>query len=129
VKRLVVDDGRINVAYKVISFYVVGRNPSDASGDVYGTLSLDYDAPVTWEFKDNRQIGWASTQVDQRPTSPFSLIDPDHIVVRDLYVQGQLAGSGGSELINYFVELEQVEISDDEAVLALIKERSQDDWR
>jgi hypothetical protein len=61
--------------------------------------------------------------------SPYSVIDPDHIVVRDLYIQGQILSSGGSGVINYLIELEAVELSDDQAVLALIKERSQDDWR
>jgi hypothetical protein len=130
VHRLVVDDGRINVGYKVISFVISG-DPASSGNDAWATLSLDYDAPASWNWGDNRQIGWSSTNVSGTAglNSPFAIVDPDHIVVRDLYIQGTVGGSGGSSVINYLVTLEQVELSDDQAVLALIKERSQDDWR
>ena len=129
VKRLIVDDGRLNHGYRVVSFHVAPRNPSDSAGDVYGTLSLDYDSPALWEFGDNRQIGWASAQVDQRPTAPFSLIDPDHVVIMDLYIQGLVGSTTTTDLINYLIVLEPVELTNDEAILSLIKERSQDDLR
>jgi hypothetical protein len=129
VKRLVVDDGRLNHGYRVVSFHVAPRNPSDSAGDVYGTLSLDYDSPALWEFGDNRQIGWAAAQVDQRPLAPFSLIDPDHVVIMDLYIQGLVGSTTTTDLINYLIVLEPVELTDDEAIMTLIKERSQDDLR
>lgn len=129
VKRLIVDDGDLNNGHRVKSFTVIGRNPVDPAADCFATLSLDYDAPLLWEFGDNRQIGWAAVQLSQAPHAPFSLIDPNHIVIRDLYIQGQMGASGGSEIINYLIELVPVTLSDDEAVLQLIKERSQDDLR
>jgi hypothetical protein len=128
--RLVVDDGRINVGYKVTSFVIAG-DPSSSGNDAWATLSLDYDAPANWNWSDNRQIGWSSTNIQSTAGAQpsFTLVDPDHIVVRDLYIQGTVSSAGGSSVINYLVTLEQVELSDDQAVLALIKERSQDDWR
>jgi hypothetical protein len=47
----------------------------------------------------------------------------------DLYIQGRVGASGGTSTINYLIELETVELSNDEAILSLIKERSQDDLR
>ena len=130
VKRLIVDDGRLNHGYKVIRFIVSGI-PDSSGNDTYATLSLDYDAPFTWDWSDNRQIAWSSSGVsavgDVR--GPWELVDPDHVVIRDLYVQGRVSGSGGGSVVNYFVELEYVELTDDQAVLTLIKERSQDDWK
>jgi len=129
VKRLVVDDGRLNVGYKVTSFVVAGE-PAVAGNDCWATLCLDYDAPQNWDWGDNRQIGWAATHITASSLdAPFTVVDPDHIVVRDLYIQGRVGASGGTSTINYLITLEQVELSDDEVVLALIKERSQDDWR
>jgi hypothetical protein len=130
VKRLVVDDGRLNHGYRVVSFVIAGDS-STSAGDAYATLSLDYDAPLAWNWGDNRQIGWASTNVAATSgvEAPFTVIDPDHIVIMDLYIQGTVAGAGGSTPINYLIELEPVELSNDQAILSLIKERSQDDLR
>jgi len=129
-KRLIVDDGRLNLGYKVVRFVISGE-PTSSANDAWATLSLDYDAPAIWNWGDNRQIGWASTNVQGTAglEPPFSVLDPDHVVIRDLYVQGTVSGAGGSSVINYLIELEMVELTDDQAVLTLIKERSQDDWK
>jgi len=98
---------------------------------VTAVLGLDYDTPPTWNWGDNRQIAWASTNIDSLAglNAPFSVVDPDHIVIMDLYIQGQTGSAGGTGVINYLVELEPVELSNDQAILTLIKERSQDDLR
>lgn len=130
VHAIVVDDGRLNVGYKVRRFVVAG-DPSGAANDAYAVLCLDYDAPSAWDWSDNRQIAWASAPVDSTGSihQGVATISADHVVVRDLYVQGTVGSSGGGQPINYLIELEEVSLSDDEAVLMLIKERSQDDWR
>lgn len=130
-KRLIVDDGRLNHGYKVVGFYVAGDGALSAANDVVATLSLDYDAPFTWNWGDNRQIGWASNNIDglSGHNAPFSVIDPDHVVIMDLWIQGQTGSAGGTGVINYLIELQPVELTDDQAILALIKERSQDDLR
>lgn len=130
VKRLVVDDGQLTHGYKVVSLIVAG-DPDNSANDVFVTLSLDYDAPLSWNWGDNRQIGWASTTVFNAAglEAPFVALDPDHVVIQDLYIQGQQSGAGGSAVINYMVELEPMMLSEDQAIMALIKERSQDDPR
>jgi hypothetical protein len=127
-KRLIVDDGRLNHGYKVVRFVIAG-DPNSSANDAWATLSLDYDAPATWNWGDNRQIGWASTNVQGTAglEPPFSVLDPDHIVIMDLYIQGNVASAGG--IINYLIELEPMELTNDQAILTLIKERSQDDLR
>jgi hypothetical protein len=128
--RLIVDDGRLNHGYKVTRFIVSGI-PDSSSNDAYATLSLDYDAPFTWDWSDNRQIAWASSGVSAAGDvrGPWMLVDPDHVVIMDLWIQGRVSGSGGGSVVNYFVELEPIELTDDQAILTLIKERSQDDLR
>jgi hypothetical protein len=130
VKRLIVDDGRLNHGYKVTRFVVSGI-PSSSTFDAFGTLSLDYDAPRDWDWGDNRQIAWASTNITTTAgvDAPFTLVDPDHVVIMDLYIQGQVSTGSGSDVLNYFVELEPIELTDDQAILTLIKERSQDELR
>jgi hypothetical protein len=125
-RHLVVDDGNFNRGYRVTRFVIAGDNTGQ--NDIFATLSLDYDAPLTWDWGDNRQIGWASGP-DLSSAPMFEVIDPKHTVVRDLYLQAQVGGGGGSSIVNYLIQLESVSLTDDEAVLALIKERSQDDPR
>lgn len=129
-KRLIVDDGRLNHGYKVVSFVISG-DPSSSSNDAWATLGLDFDMPLIWDWGDNRQIGWSSTNVQGTAglNRAFSVLDPDHVVIMDLYIQGTVGTGGGSSVINYLIELESVELTNDEAILSLIKERSQDDLR
>jgi hypothetical protein len=51
----------------------------------------------------------------------FSIVDPDHVVIQDLWIYN----IADSEEANYLVELEAVEISNEQSVLQMIKERSQ----
>jgi hypothetical protein len=129
--RVVVDDGRLNHGYKVLKFVVAPRNPGAAGTDVWGTLSLDYDGGLFWNFDDNRQIAWSSNYANgsNQAEEGFELIDPDHIVIQDLYIEGQTGTAGGGDTVNYFILVEMVELTDEQAVLQLIKERSQDDRR
>lgn len=124
VKRLIVDDGQFNNGMKVKEFYVWAI--SQASGDDPGcSLGLDYDLGSSWDASDNRQIAWSGqTTTATTRMMQFSLIDPDHIVITDLYIN-----NFSTVEANYLVILEPVTLTDDQAVLALIKERSQDDLR
>ena len=129
-KRLIVDDGRLNHGYKVVSFHIAA-DITESSNDAFATLSLAYDSDLAWDWSDNRQIGWAGTYMPGTSgvNAPYSLIDPDHIVVMDLYIQGRVGAGGGTSPINYLIELETVDLTDDQTIITLIKERSQDDIR
>jgi hypothetical protein len=90
-------------------------------------LGLDYDIGPNMDASDNRQIGWAVTVygTGSLEGGQISVIDPDHIVVRDLYIRNE----NSNDEVNYLIELEAVDLTDDQAILTLIKERSQDDLR
>lgn len=123
-RRLVVDDGNFTSGFKVKSFCMFPLSLS-SGGDVEGVLGLDYDIASIWNASDNRQIAWACmTTTNTTRVMNWEKIDPDHIVVRDLYLYNMSDISA-----NYLIEIEPVTISEDEAVIALIKERSQDDLR
>jgi len=128
IRPLIVDDGNFNQGYKVIEFHVWATSLT-GSRDVQCVLGLDYDMKQSFDASDSRQIGWASQQNNigsSEGVGNFSLVDPDHIVLRDLY----LANFGPSgNWANYLIIVESVELNDDQAVLTLIKERSQDDWK
>ena len=124
-RRLIIDDGQFTHAYRVKAFYIFPVDMSTGAADVQGVLAIDQDGlQVNWRADDNRQIGWSSTTMSTASAlnNFTNIIDPNHVVVRDLWV----TGSSGTGDINYMVELETVTITEDEAVLALIKEVSQD---
>jgi hypothetical protein len=125
-KRLILDDGRITHAMKVVSF-IIAPDVTGAGNDAMATLSLESSGGLTWDWGDNRQIAWASTNAISVSgiEAPYSVIDPDHLVIQDLFIQGQVGGGGGNSLINYLIELEAVEITSDQSILQMIKERSQ----
>ena len=131
IKRLVVDDGRYTQGYKVVEFYV-WCNPNASTKDAYGSLALNSNfGAALQDASENSQIAWAGNSVagtgGQEP--PFSIIDPNHVVVRDLYLRTEVGSSGGTQAVNYMVVLEQITLTPDQGVLQLIKERSQDELR
>jgi len=126
-RRLIVDDGRLNHGYRVVSFVVFPYAPAGATQQTPVTLGLDYDMGPNMDASDNRQIGWAVTVygTGSLEGGQISVIDPDHIVIRDLYIRNE----NSNDEVNYLIELEAVDLTDDQAILTLIKERSQDDLR
>ena len=121
-KQLVIDDGRFNHGMIVKEFHVWGL---DNESNAEMALCLRSQIPGTnWDAGNTNQIAWASQQGAAGVPSQynFGLIDPDHVVVRDLVLN-----NFGSTDGNYLVILESRSLSDDQAIMALIKERGQDD--
>lgn len=125
IKHLIIDDGNLNHAFKVLEFKVFSSYPLTGNADAWATLAVNEEGAVVWDASNNGQIGWSGQAIRDAdgPMNEFSLIDPDHIIVRDLYLYGQ---SGLGDNFNYFVRLETVSLSDDESIMALIKESNQD---
>lgn len=131
--RIILDDGLLHQGYKVTRFLVAPRNPASSAGDCFGILAMDYDASSLWQFDDNRQIAWAAADAPAAGggsvANPFTLVDPQHVIQQELWVYVQNGAAVGTELVNYFVELQPVELTDDETIIALIKARSQNQSR
>lgn len=120
-RRLIVDDGRFTDAHIVEAFEVWSRAVSTGD-DVEAILAFERGGlSGSNDAGDNRQIGWSYQFIGTQGGLQGSVIDPDHIVVRDLWIENLAAVP-----CNYLVILRPRTISEDQAVLALIKERSQD---
>jgi len=116
---LVVDDGRLNHGYIVKEFHVWSTSLSGQRNAEF-VLSLNENTPDAWRADNTGQIGWAGMVIDLtgvESLQSFSLIDPDHVVLRDLYVKS-LNVDGG----NYMVVLETIDLTENETILTLIKE-------
>ena len=126
IRQIVVDDGRLNHGYVVKEFHVWVQG-GGAEG-VYAVLGTQYDMSSGGDASDNRQIGWAgnawSTGTGLTATS-FNVIDPDHVVIQDLWIQR----INPTDNCNYLIVLEPITLNNDETILQLIKESSQDDTR
>jgi hypothetical protein len=123
-KRLIVDDGDLTSGHRVTQFHVFATNTT-LGDDPAAILGLQTNMGGNWDAGDNRQIGWAAQKTSpSQDLQTFSLLDPDHIIIRDLYIYNYTG-----VVLNYLIVIEPVNLSDDEAVLQLIKERSQNDLR
>lgn len=123
IRRIIIDDGRLNHAMRVVSFTVFPVSVGSGN-DIQCTLSLNRDFSIIWDAANNGQIGWASWWNDGNAKHDWTYVDPDHLVLRDLFINNS---SPAGARANYVIKLEATDISDDESILQLIKENQQGD--
>jgi hypothetical protein len=126
--NLIAADGLVNYGLKILSFTVWNsQTPSGFSAQqLTGILSLDtITAGDNMNAGDNRQFAWYQSSVSStlgNIIQPYGVIDPDHIVNRDLFLTMDNTTNG---VYNYLIEAQVVELTDDEAIVTIIKETSQ----
>lgn len=121
-QQLIVDDGLLNRGYKVIDWYLWenGGSPTQFAGVLSMQPVLAAD---DMKADDNTQIGWIwQSNITQGGGIKESILDPNHIIVRDLYVTIMNAANDD---YNFMVVVEEVSITSDEAIINIIKEESQ----
>lgn len=129
--RLQIFDGSFKTAYRVIEFNVFTEDPLSTGKDVVAVLNTEGEDGGSlpsipfWDAQDNRQIAWGSHGVTAtaEATRAWSLVDPDNLVVEDLYFTG-ICNTDGTP-INYLIRLEKWRINDWEGALAMVRARSQ----
>jgi hypothetical protein len=71
---------------------------------------------------DNRQIAWTTGEHSPNGSMAYrTFIDPNHVVNRDLFINANCTGG----LWNWLIIFEEYTLSDDEAIVQIIKETSQ----
>lgn len=120
-ERIICDDGVFTDGWVVTGFDCF---PTAATGDdTQGLLAIDEDGCTgTWDAADSRQIAWSFMFIGTNGGNIGSFIAPNHVVVRDLFVQ-----NFSGVAMNYVINIERRSLTDDQAILALIQERSQND--
>jgi len=123
---LQIDPARTGLAFRIVEFYVAGQM-NDSNDDVYAKLSTRETGTANWNWNDNREVAWASTNVNSAAgaSAPYQVIDPQ-LVISSLFINGNTNGASGT-VYNYYIHLERVSVTEDMTVLGLIKERAQDD--
>jgi len=142
VYRLNLNNSDINRNWKVTKFEVFPNmgvpwglyNQSIGPELVFVTLCLDEDGATAYgSFGDNRQIGWVACTSSSSPIAYRSYTDLNHVVVNDLYLGVWTIDTSDGAVdpthieLNYVVEIEEVKSTDEEAIIQLIRERSQTD--
>jgi hypothetical protein len=127
IKQLINSNGLLDDGWVVEKWFVWPRS-SAVNADIHAVLSLDYDAPTDMRAEDNRQIGWGWLPATGSAYNfgESALLDPDHLVLQDLYISNT---SAPPVELNYLIFLRRESVSDTQAVMSLIKSRSQDDRR
>lgn len=124
-KKIVFNNDLMNVGWRVKSFQVWPNN-LDACPYVWAKLWIGNDEGGSISFSDagdNRSIAWSASSSPAAPTaSQWSVLDPNHIITNELSVH-----SGSGDSLAYLIELEIMSLTDDEQIMAIIKQRSQDD--
>jgi len=125
-RRLVVDDGRLDHGLQIKEFSVW---PAVEGGTQLTTVTVGTKSNMApnMDAGDNRQIAWGLTHFSatsgQLGQGTTSIIDHDKTVVQDLFIRNNNTG----DAVNYLLVLQAVNLTEAETVLNLIKERSQDD--
>lgn len=139
-RQLILNDQLINRGLRVTGFFVwpetTGTSITRTCNAILSYAQLA-NADVDMDAGDNTQLGWAfyaqsaaipAGAPDVPDVAPaFSgffnqLIDPDHIINRDLFISLR---DSSTATFNYMVVCEFMELTDDEAIVTIIKENSQ----
>ena len=123
-------DGKYRTAYKIIQFTVFGASASSSSNtDVYGKLATTGNLPDgTVNFfnaADVRELAWSGSagSSDTMFNAPVArVLDPDNLVVEDLYIY---ARSAGTEPINYLIVMEKLDVGLTQGMYTLVQNNSQ----
>ena len=128
-EKIALFDGRFDTGYKVKEFYIWAVNYSGSSHpDCVGKLATNERASTaSTEFmnaNNNAEIAWAATAGSTDGGLGFAeggVVDPDNLVVEDLYVYARHAGTTGPA--NYMVIMEKYEFNTWRGALAMSAER------
>jgi hypothetical protein len=125
-------DGRFDTGYRVLSFRVA---PSDIDFSTIRTFACKLATTddlnrQRWDWSDQREVAWAYTTWDsnlgQAPASFPVLVDSETIIVEDLYFYSEEASIEATSGVNYFIELEKVDIPEWKGALSLARDAQSD---
>jgi hypothetical protein len=129
ISRVILDDGNFKTGYKITEFLIAPHDMDNTNARIYSAKLLvnDEQTPgLNWNWDRNGEIGWAQYSMDANSSNgpnQFSLIDPDNLVIQDLYIIGSEFASDIK--LNYFIRMEKYDITDSQGALAMVRNRSQ----
>lgn len=130
--KITLFDGKFDTGYRIKKFVVAPSNIDDINirsfaGKVATVDTLD---PRVWDWADQREIAWSYFAHDansQTAPNQFEQVDMNQIIVEDVYVYAEEPGGSTSELMNYYIEFEKIEMSDWQGALSMAKDKAMGD--
>jgi len=111
------NDGK--TGYKVVKFQIIPVTPGANIDAVVKIFKVEAGtATATIDFNDNTLLAVAWSYNDTYETESIIIFD-NEIFNQDIYVQNHDEKATGS--INYYIELEQVDLTEDQALVAIVK--------
>jgi pantothenate kinase len=130
-RKIVLFDGKFDTGYRVKKFVVSPYDIDNTNfrsyvGKLATSATLD---PREWNWADQREVGWAVFSWDANNILPatFEQVDTDQIIVEDLYVYAEEPGGSTTSFLNYYIELEKVEITDWQGALSMARDKASGD--
>jgi hypothetical protein len=115
------NDGK--TGYKVIKFELLPANPGTESYEnVVKIYKIAQTANTgTIDFSDLTLVGAAYLSGSTSAINPedLSVIFDNEVFNQDIYVTHQ--DNAGTQPVNYYIELEQVNLTEDQALVAIVK--------
>jgi len=120
--RFQLDNGDFNSGFRVIRMDLWQAGGTAISDVILHTNDQNTAVTLVFpSFENNRQIAWGSVARDTAGYTKNIVIDPNHVIVNDLYCTNNDSGTN----VEVMIILEKIEISDSENILYQIKERAQ----
>jgi hypothetical protein len=129
VERIQLFDGKFDTGFKITGFEILSSSLASSGNSCAAKLSTEDVGAMPSSgrminMEDNREIAWAvSAGATNGSAYVDSVVDPDNLVVEDLYISGQ---NGGSDIdICYMITMEKYEFDEWRGALAMVRNRSQ----
>ena len=131
--RIILFDGRFDTGYRITEFRIAPHNMESSSSRMFtAKLMTDNDVSTgaNWNWDNNEEIAWAAASYDANSQTItgetiYNLVDPDNLVIEDLYIIAD-EGVGSADIeMNYFIRMEKYDITDSQGALAMVRNRSQ----
>jgi hypothetical protein len=123
-------DGRFDTGYRITDFKIWTSNVLAGTAAAAKLATTDTSPTARSNFFNahhNDQIAWAVTemQTDGGHSGGFadSIVDPDNMVIEDLYVYVRCETH--ETPINYMITMEKYDITDWQGALSMVRNRSQ----
>jgi hypothetical protein len=124
VKRIQLFDGQFDTGFVIKKFVIAPKDINDSEKIQCKLTTETHNHETSWFWNRTSEIAWATWNTPTNSRSgQFSLIDPDAIIIEDLFIDA--TGDTG-EVVNYYIEMEKVKISEWKGALAMVRNSNQD---
>lgn len=121
-KEINLFSGSYTGGFRLVNFQVASFSYF-TSEEVQGVIKTNGQAFANlWNWSEPTEIGWAATNMVAGGTrdTTFSLVDSSRIVVDKIFVNVN-NNKGGTDLVNYYIEMMPVDLKSFEYALAYVQ--------